>query len=728
MIDTLWQDLRFGARSIFLKSTGFAFVTILTLALGIGANAAIFSVVNSVLLRPLPFNRPDELVWITSNRTDRSDAPFTIPDFLDYRDQNQSLDQIAAFTTIGLSLSGTETTERLQGTRVSANLFQMLGVNAAHGRAFNSADDEPGNRHVVVVTHECWQRRFGGDPGLIGRTLNLNSEGYEVVSVLPGGFEFPIREAELAVPLSPDADPLRNVRSSTNFFRAVGRLKHGFTREQAEADLTAIVQRQRQAFGEMYLKKIGVRLLPLRDALVGDVRAVLWTLLGAVGLVFLIACANLATLSLARASARQRELAVRKALGATSFRVVRQLLTESLMLAIAGGVAGALLAFWGVRFLLALSPTQLPRQQEIGVSPGVLVFAAVSAIVATVIVGVFPAWQAARSEVTGELKIAGRGAGDGARRNRSRSLLVVTEVALSFMLLMSAGLLIRSLMRVQAIEPGFDATDVLSVRVSLPRTKYRDRAAVAQFCDRLLEKVRDVPGVEATGAVSVLPFSGDRHSVDFTIDGRASSAADRHNSQYRIVTPDYFSTMRIPLLRGRALDAHDDANSVPVALINESMASKFWPDGGAVGARINIDDNNDGPRPVEIVGVVGNVKHLSLESAPTFDVYLPLGQAHEDGGGLLTNTLYSVVRSRLDAHDVESVFRQALRDVDREAATSNITTLEHYVADSVGPRKFSLRVLTIFSVAALLLAGLAFTGLLLIPLASGRRKSVSAWR
>jgi len=320
---------------------------------------------------------------------------------------------------------------------------------------------------------------------------------------------------------------------------------------------------------------------------------VLWTLLGAVGLVFLIACANLATLSLARASARQRELAVRKALGATSFRVVRQLLTESFMLAIAGGVVGALLAFWGMRFLLALSPTQLPRQQEIGVSVGVFMFAAGSAVIATVIVGVFPAWQAARSEVTGELKIAGRGAGDGARRNRSRRLLVVTEVALSFMLLISAGLLIRSLMRVQAIEPGFDATDVLSVRVSLPRTKYRDHAAVAQFCDRLLEKVRDVPGVEATGAVSVLPFSGDRHSVDFTIDGRASYAADRHNSQYRIVTPDYFSTMRIPLLRGRALDAHDDANSVPVALINESMASKFWPDGGAVGARINIDDNNE---------------------------------------------------------------------------------------------------------------------------------------
>ena len=711
MIETLWQDLRFGARSLFLKSPGFAFVTIVTLALGIGANTAIFSVVNSVLLRQLPYNKPDDLVWITSNRTDRTDAPFTIPDFLDYRDQNQSLDQIAAFTTIGLSFSGAEATERLQGTRVSANLFQMLGINATYGRTFALTDDEPGNRHVVVVTHECWQRRFGGDPELIGRTLTLNSEAYEVVGVLPRGYELPIREAELAIPLAPDADPLRNVRSSTNFLRAVGRLKFGHSREQAEADLTSIVQRQRQEYGELYLKKIGVRLVPLRDAMVGNVQTVLWTLLGAVGLVFLIACANLATLSLARASARRRELAVRKALGATSFRLVRQLLTESLLLAITGGIAGVLLAFWGVRFLVALSPTHLPREHEIGVSLAVLVFAAASAVVATVIVGIFPAWQAARSEGTGELKIASRGPGDGAQHNRSRSILVIAEVALSFMLLITSGLLIRSLMRVQAIEPGFDATDVLSVRVSLPKARYGDRAAVSQFSERFLGKVRDVPGVQATGAVSVLPFSGDRHSVDFTIAGRTSSAADRHNSQYRIVTPDYFSTMRIPLLRGRAFDAHDDAGSVPVALINDTMASRFWPDGGAVGARINIDDNNDGPRPVEIVGVVGNVKHLSLESAATFDVYLPLGQVHEDGVGLITNTFYWVVRSRLDSREIENVFREALRDVDREAATSSITTLENYVSDSVGPRRFSLRVLTIFSVAALLLAATGIYGL-----------------
>jgi putative ABC transport system permease protein len=266
-------------------------------------------------------------------------------------------------------------------------------------------------------------------------------------------------------------------------------------------------------------------------------------------------------------------------------------------------------------------------------------------------------------------------------------------------------------MRVQGIEPGFDAADVLSVRVSLPKAKYHDRAAVAQFCDRFLSHVEEAPGVEAVGAVSVLPFSGDRHSVDFTIAGRALSAGDRFNSQYRVVTADYFGTLKIPLLRGRAFDAHDDANRVSVAVINETMASKFWPNGDAVGSRIDIDDNNAGPRPVEIVGVVGNVKHLSLESAPTFDVYLPLAQVHEDGVGLITNTLYWVVRSKLDPHQIETVFRQGLRDVDPDAATSNITTLENYVANSVGPRRFSLRVLTIFSVAALLLAATGIYGL-----------------
>ena len=710
IVANLWQDVRYGARSL-LKKPGFALVAVISLALGIGANTAIFSVVNAVLLRQLPFKDPDQLMWVWSSRTDRDNAPFNLPDFLDYRDQNQTLEHIAAFSNVGLSLSGTEKTERLQGLRVSANLFQLLGVDASAGRTLLAEDDDPGRRHVTVLTYECWQRRFGGDPQIVGKTLNLNGEGYQVVGILPLRFALPIRETELAIPLAPDVDPSRTVRTSTNFLRAVARLKAGVTRQQAEANLTAVVSQQRQQYGDPYLKKIGVRLVPLQEEMVGSVRTGLWVLLGAVGLVLLIACTNLAALSLARATARQREMAIRKALGATSWRLIAQVLTENLMLALLGGGAGLLLAIWGVRFLLALNPTRLPREQEIGVDLRVLAFAAAASLLAAVISGILPAWQGARTDMSGALTAGGRGAGDGARRNSSRSVLVTVEVALSFVLLISAGLLIQSFMRVQAIEPGFDPSHALAVRLSLPKARYPNRAAVVQFYDKLLPRIQALPGVEAVGAVSILPMSGNISTVDFTFPGRALSPGDAHKSQFRAASPDYFRALKIPLVQGRPFDEHDNAGSVPVVLVNETMARRFWPRGDAVGARINIDDNDTGPRPVEIVGIIGDVKHLGLESEPTFDVYVPIAQVHEDGVGLVTNSQYWIVRSTTNSQAVESAFRRELQNVDRDVATANVRTMEDYLSDSVAPRRFNLRVLTIFSLAALLLAATGIYGI-----------------
>jgi predicted permease len=532
-----------------------------------------------------------------------------------------------------------------------------------------------------------------------------------VVGILPRRFALPIREAELAIPLAPDVDPWRNVRTSTNFLRAVACLKPGVTRQQAEANLTAIVTRERQQYGDAYLKKTGVRLVPLHEEMVGSVRTSLWVLLGAVGLVLLIACSNLAALSLARASARQREMAIRKALGATSSRLVGQVLTESLMLALLGGCAGLLLAVWGVRFLLALSPTRLPREQEIGVDLRVLAFAVAASVLAAVIFGILPALQGARTEMSGELRASGRGAGEGARRNRSRSLLVIAEVALSFVLLISAGLLIQSFMRVQAIEPGFDPANALAIRLSLAKARYPNRAAVALFCDKLLSRIQALPGVEAVGVVSLLPMSGGLHTINFSFPGRALSPGDAYTSQYRVASPDYFRAMKIPLLQGRPFNDHDNAGSGAVVLVNEAMARRFWPDSDAIGARINIDDNNTGPRPVEIVGVVGDVKHLSLESESTFDVYLPIAQIHEDGLGLVTDSQYWIVRSKTNNLAVEGAFRRELQDIDRDAATANVRTLEDYISDSVAPRKFNLRVLTIFSLAALLLAATGIYGI-----------------
>lgn len=701
--DEVIQDLRFGVRML-LKHKSFTIVAILSLALGIGANTAIFSVVNSVLLRELPFKNPDQLMSVSSRRTDREDAPFTISDFIDYRDQNQTLEHIAAYANVGFSLSGGEKTERLQGLRVSANLFQLLGIGAISGRTLFSDDDEPGRRHVAVLTYDCWRQRFGSDPHLIGKNLNLNGEGYQVVGILPTNYSLPVKEAEVAIPLAPDADPLRNVRTSTNFLRAIARTKTGVTREQAESDLTSIVTRQRQQYRDVYIKKTGVRLLPLREELVGSVRTALWVLLGAVAMVLLLACANLAALSLARASSQQREIAIRKALGASTARIVRQSLTENLILALTGGTLGFLLATLGVRFLIALSPTGLPRQEEIGVDLRVLAFAAAASVISAVIFGIIPALQATKVKVVGELKATGRGAGEGARRNRSRSVLVIAEVAVSFILLISAGLLIQSFMRVQAVEAGFDPSDTLTIRLSLPKATYPNRGAVAQFCDGLVPKVQNLPEVESVGAISVLPMSERRHSIDFNLPGQALSPGEAHNAQYRLATPGYFGTMNIPLLRGRLIENHDNGDSPRVVVINETMARRLWPNGSPIGERINIDDNNVGPRPVEIVGVVGNVKHTNLEGAPTFDIYLPMAQVPDDGVSFITNTQYWVVRSKTDSRAIETAFRRELQSIDRDVAMSNVKTLEDYLSDTLAPRKFNVRVLTIFAVAALLLS------------------------
>jgi putative ABC transport system permease protein len=702
-MDVLCKDLRYGARSL-RKNPAFALVAVITLALGIGATTAIFSVVNSVLFLPLPFKNPDQLVWVTSRRPDNNRAPFSLPDFLDYRDQNQTLVEIAAFSNIGLSLSGGERTDRLQGMRVSANLFQLLGVDASRGRLMLPQDDEPSQRHVVVLTFDCWRRRFGGEPQIVGKTLNLNEESYQVIGVLPQTFSMPIREAELAIPLAPDVDPLRSVRSSTNFLRAIGRLKTGVTRGQAESDLTGIVMRERQQYGEMYLKKTGVNLAPLFEELVGSARTGLFILFGAVVLVLLVGCSNLAALSLTRAAARYQEIAIKKALGATSARLVAQLLAESLMLALVGGTAGLLLATAGVRVLSSISATQLPRSQEIGIDFRVLAFAGGASVLSAVVFGILPAWQGAKAEINSALGASSRGAGQGARLNRWRSMLVIAEVALSFVLLIGAGLLIQSFIRVRAIQPGFDSTNTLAVRLSLPKLRYKDRVSVALFSEKLLPGIQALPSVQEVGAVSILPMSGGLLTITFSVVGQGASPRDTYSAQLRAATPGYFGAMKIPLLQGRSFNDHDNASSPPVALVNESMARRLFPKGDAIDANINIDDNNTGPRPLEIAGIVGNVKQLGLESDQTSDIYIPMAQIHEDAVGLVTNSQYWVIRSTAESRSLETAFLEELRKVDRDVAASNIRTMEDYLSESVAPRKFSLRILTIFSVAALLLA------------------------
>jgi len=720
LLNDVRQDLRYAV-SAMLKQPAFAGIAVAALALGIGANTVIFSLVNGILLRQLPFQQPEQLVWVSSHRPEPGKYPFTLPDFIDYRDLNRSLSGIAAFANWSANLTDHGDPDRLQGLRISAGAFQMLGVEAMVGRALLPADDTPGQQRVVVLSHGLWQRRFGADPRLVGEKLTLNGDSYTVVGVLPPQFFFPIREAELAIPLAPDADPWRDVRTSVNFLRAVARLKPGITREQAEADLTAVARRLRQQYPVANSQKLGVTLSPLHEEVVGNFRLALWVLLGAVGMLLLMTCVNMANLALARAAARRREMAIRTALGATRWRLVRQLVTESLLLSGLGGVAGLLLARNGIDLLLALSPASLPRAAEVSVDFHVLGFTMALALLAGVIFGLAPAWQATRVSLNDELKERGRGAG-GERQNRARSLLVVSEIALSLVLLVGAGLLVRSFLRLQAINPGFEAENVLVIRLSLPKAQYPDRAAATAFYDKLRPQLENLPGVESVGVVSALPLSGIMASIPFTIEGRASAADEALWADYRLVSTGYFRALRIPLIAGREFNEHDTAQGTSVALISQSLARQYWTNASPLGAHLRIDDNDQGPRLVEVVGVVGDVKHLSLDGEPAPHIYLPIHQTHEDAVVWLASNQYWLLRTAVGPLTLSAPARRAIQAVDREVPASSIRTMEQYLAASAAPRRFNVWLLTVFAGAALVLAGTGLYGVVSSGVAQRRRE------
>jgi putative ABC transport system permease protein len=711
--DEMIQDLRFGVRML-LKHKGFTAVAALTLALGIGANTAIFSVVNGVLLRPLPYYEPERLVMVWADRpimqaqTGLPDFPVTVADFVDWRNQNQVFEHMAAMEGWRMNLTGGGEPESVVGLRASASLFSLLGARLAVGRAFLPEEDRAGAERVVVISHGLWQRRYGVDPKLTGQKITLNNEAYTVIGVTAPDFQFPRRgeipsyfhvtaKPDLYLPTAFTPEQMNN-RSEAR--RAViARLKPGVSLGQASAEMNAIARRLMEQYPQTNTDK-GVRLAPLQQQVVGKARTVLLILLGAVGFVLLIACANVANLLLARAAGRQKEMAIRAALGASRGRVIRQLLTESLLLAIAGGAAGLLLARWGVALLLALAPDNLPRAYDIRLDARVAGFTILVSLLTGIVFGLLPALQASKIDLGVTLKEGGRDAA-GLLRRRLRGFLVVSEVALAFVLLIGAGLLMRSFARLTEVDPGFDPRGILTMNISLPFPKYSDGRSVA-FFQQTLERVQALPGVEAAAMVYPVPLSGTRGFSAFRIEGRPSPAEETFNAGVRIISPDFFKTFRVPLIKGRLLAESDGVKALPVVVVNESLARIYFANENPLGKRII---GFGGTRA--IVGVVGDVKYSALDEEASAEIYFPMAQVPA-----VTLSLPLAVRASGDPMQMVAAVRGQIWAVDKDQPISKIETMERLMAQSVTPRRFNMLLLGVFALVGLALAGAGLYGVM----------------
>ena len=702
-MEELRRDLGQATRS-WLRQPAFTLAAALTLAVGIGANSAVFSLVRAVVLRPLPYQEPERLVSLYSTGPGRAREPFSAPDFLDLQRQNRTLAGMAGYGGWGVNLTGRGDAERLQGLWATAGFLRLLGVPPALGRGPLPEEERAGGAKVVVLTHGLWQRLFGGDVTVLGTPVHLSGDAYTVIGVLPAGFALPGgREAELLVPLALEADPRREVRLS-GFMRAVARLGPGMTAGQAQADLSGIASRLAAEHPETNAARTGVSAPSLHEDVVGRVRPTLLVAQGAVGLVLLVACANLASLLLARAAARRREMAVRAALGAGRGRLARQVLTESVLLSAAGGVLGVLLAVALMRAFLAFGPAELPRARTLQLDLGVLAFTAGVSLFAGLAFGLAPALQAARSDPQAGLGAGGRGTTGGGARAGLRRALVLGQVAVSLVLLAGAGLLVKSLMRLQAVDPGYRTDGLITMRVSLPRARYAKREALAAFHDQLAPRLGAIPGVEAAAAASVAPLTPWRATVNLTVEGRrAPPPEDVPLANYRAVDEGYFAAVGVPLLRGRAFARTDAPGGAEVAVVNRTLADRYWPQGDAVGARVRIDDDPRG-RVLEIVGVAGDVKHYALDDAPSLDVYVPYAQAPQSVAVWLANSTSWVLRSRLDARLLAPAVRREVEAVDADVAASAIRGMEDALADTVAPRRFNVVLLQAFAVVAVLLA------------------------
>jgi putative ABC transport system permease protein len=704
-MQTLWQDLRFGARML-LKNPGFTLIVVITLALGVGANTAIFSVINSVLLRPLPYPHPERLVWIwgTNPAAGIKQETASLPDFIDWKNQNQSFAAMGGLANFSPILTGNGEPERLTGAVVTEGFFATLGVSPQLGRAFTPDEDRPGNQFVVVLSHGLWQRRFGGNPQITGQKIMLNGNPYLVVGVMPPGFTHPQPGMRLPVevwaPLG--RDPATMGRRG-DFLGVVARLKPGVVIEQARAEMNALMARLEKQYPETN-RGWGVIVLPLLERFVGELRPTLYLLLAAVGFLLLIACANVANLLLVRATVRQREVAIRAALGAGRRRIVWQLLTESWLLSATGGAAGLLLAKWGMDALIAISPATIPRLGEVNFDWRVLVVTFGVSLVTGIAFGLLPALQAANPHLSEALKEGGRGSADTVRGKRVRRALVVAEVALALALLIGAGLMLRSFVRLRNIDPGYNVENVLTVGLSLPAARYKDRPQVVAFYEQILGQVATMPGAQSAGLVDALPLAGGDY-LSFLIEGRALSPADLEpDAEHRVVSPGYFKAMGIPLIRGRLLSERDHAQAPFATVINETMARRYFPNEDPLGKRINLGDQQTEPWRT-IVGVVGDVRNEGLNAEPNPQMYAPFTQVP-------SRSLSLIMRGTGDAAGLIGGIRSMVAGLDRDLPLYNVRTMKQMLAESRARERVGLLLIVTFAGLALLLAGVGIYGVL----------------
>ena len=700
-------DCRIAFRQ-FRRQPGFVFAVISTLALAIGANIAVFAVVNAVLLRALPFSAPERLVWIASVRSDNPSAPFTVAEFMDYRSQTRAMSGIVAFANWTARLAGDEITEGLQGARISANAFDVLGVTPAAGRLLHDADDQPSAAKVAVLGYRLWQRRFKGTAAAVGQSVRLSGESFVIAGVLPPHFPFPLREVDVFVPLAPELDPSRYVRNSANSLRLFGRLSPGLSSRQAQAELTTICRSLKDRFPVEYARKYAVKTVELREVFVGDYRQSMLLLLGAALVVLGTALANLVSLVLVRANERRAELSIRTAIGASRLHLGRQLIVESGLLVLSGCAVGWILAMWATSAALRWAPPSIPRLGEAGVDGRVLGFAVVIAVAAVVILTVAPLGAVWRAKAGDALRLSNRGTVGDRRSGRVRKTLVIVEISATLLLLLTTMVLLQNLLRLKRAQLGFSPDPVFQARISIP-SAYRSPDDLARFHDRLAERLVSLPGVEAVGVVSVAPLSGLLLTVPFTIEGEAQER-DRPNVNLRVISPAYLPAVGIRLLGGRPFSDADRPDTPPVALVSNALVKRFLND-APLGRRLFINDNNTGPRPIQIVGIVEDVRQVALDAPPGLDVYIPLRQVHPDGVAFLRNNHFWMIRTATPPAAFRSSFLTHLRAVDQDAAISSAGAMREFVEAGFGPRRFNLGVFAAFSLAGIVLAVVGMYGL-----------------